>query len=789
MNTFRLSAMAAVAAFFLGAADATKSIDVTTTAMTAEQSTFHDKLKKGDYRKIGTHLGQVVELVNNDAAALQSADLKEYITFNDKNEVMVEIIFHQNTDGSSTIGKIEQLGFKNLICNLNKCTGYAPPSNLVTISQQNFVNFLKPVPRPVKNVGSVTSEGHKAMKTDEVRANFGFQGNGQTIGLISDSFDCLGGYERDIETLDLPNDVQTLDESNNCVADGTDEGRAMAQIIHDVAPLAKMKFHAAFNAGISGLAAAVTNLGDAGCSVITDDVGFTTQAFFQDDEVAQAVDANAARGIPHFGSAGNSARDSWSTNGGFVDSGTTFMGGRVHDFSGNGDVFQSLDVVGSSRLYRLTLQWDEPFASIPNSAGSASDLDIYVSINGVIRAAGQDRNIGQDALEFITFNSGFNTIFIRIVLVSGPEPTNMKWILDGPIREIEFDTQSPTCVAHHNAENGAGVGAADYLETPEFNGGQPATQESFSSAGGVPILFDTLGNRFPAPIVRNQPRFVGPDNGITTFFGDSNNRFSGTSAAAPHVAALAALMLEKNSGLSPAVVYSTLESTAGDMDDTAIEGPDVGFDFGTGFGFVNGLAAVEATPLMTTIAPSTVAPTPVPTTVAPITPIPTAAITPGPTTTIPTTPFPSIPPTSTATSATVAPKTLDYRYNVVNTFSFPEDLTRGPTDEENRGLQRLTEIFYVRVIAASNGQSYDNVNVQVKGALPSAASLRSIVVNFEIIVSFGFNAKLPSAAVVESNIEAARRDVYVQQFVHSGEPENSLYHESDGVTISATYVP
>src|SRR4029079_8936900 len=98
---------------------------------------------------------------------------------------------------------------------------------------------------------------------------------------------------------------------------------------------------------------------------------------------------------------------------------------------------------------------------------------------------------------------------------------------------------------------------------------------NFSSLGGIPILFDTNGNRLATPVVRQQPAFTGPDGGNTTFFGDDIPQdtdtfpnFFGTSAAAPHVAAVAALMLEAAGGpgtLTPSVINNILSTTAVDI--------------------------------------------------------------------------------------------------------------------------------------------------------------------------------------------------------------------------------
>ena len=66
----------------------------------------------------------------------------------------------------------------------------------------------------------------------------------------------------------------------------------------------------------------------------------------------------------------------------------------------------------------------------------------------------------------------------------------------------------------------------------------------------------------------------------------TGRRFSGTSAAAPNVAALALLMLQAAPDLSPSKVYKILEQSAIDMNEP-------GFDFDSGYGFVNGLWAVK----------------------------------------------------------------------------------------------------------------------------------------------------------------------------------------------------
>ena len=88
--------------------------------------------------------------------------------------------------------------------------------------------------------------------------------------------------------------------------------------------------------------------------------------------------------------------------------------------------------------------------------------------------------------------------------------------------------------------------------------------------------------------------------------------------ATPHTSALAALMLQKNLTLTPDEVYNILRDTARDMrlqvtdrvtsygliaDIYPIADPDpAGFDYDTGWGFVNGEAALKAVPVPQTSA-------------------------------------------------------------------------------------------------------------------------------------------------------------------------------------------
>ena len=103
---------------------------------------------------------------------------------------------------------------------------------------------------------------------------------------------------------------------------------------------------------------------------------------------------------------------------------------------------------------------------------------------------------------------------------------------------------------------------------------RPSLPEYFTSPGPVTIYYDKSNNRLTTPEVRLQPHIATADaanvssnmNGYfasdSTSDPDTNGNFSGTSAAGPHAAAIAALVLQAHGGIgsiTPAQMTSLLE--------------------------------------------------------------------------------------------------------------------------------------------------------------------------------------------------------------------------------------
>ena len=175
--------------------------------------------------------------------------------------------------------EMEVLGFQANHCLHNVCEGYVALSDLMQIVAVPQVLFVTPVGKPMTNTGSVTSEGDVAMNKDFARTTYSISGAGKLVGVLSDSFDCKTSastnYAADIQSGDLPPGITVIsDLTNGCI----DEGRAMMQLIYDVAPNAQFAFHTAF-LGFLDFADGIRKLADIGCDIIVDDSEFDGLAF------------------------------------------------------------------------------------------------------------------------------------------------------------------------------------------------------------------------------------------------------------------------------------------------------------------------------------------------------------------------------------------------------------------------------------------------------------------------------------------------------------------------------
>jgi hypothetical protein len=565
------------------------------------------------------------------------------------------------------------LGLEHPSLYINDVSGWLPVRQIVAAAARTEVHALRAA-MPHTRAGAVMSQGDFAQGSAALRSAWPtLTGSGVTVGILSDSFNCyavyaadhlaasgITGYARngftadaatDIATGDLPATVNVLAEAGQvqmktCLDYGAplllpfgDEGRAMLQIVHDVAPGAGLAFHTAVE-GEADFAKGITALAAAGAKVIGDDIGYFDEPFFQDSLVGQAIDAVAARGVAYFSAAGNNgqlAYDNLAPQ--FSTASVTPAGEMLLNFdAGNPTRTTTLPVTiapadastGSrgglvpGEFVAVVVEWDQPYLTgAPGSPGASSQIDVCVSrasggtntitnLDGTAITCTGLNALGVDPLQVVIIgnpaNSGADTtpetVNITVGLLNGsPAPGRIKLVVedDGAGSTINsFYVPSPTLQGHPGASGAAAVGAAFYLETPRC-GTTPALLEPFSAQGGDPILFDTSGTRLATPVVRQKPDFVAPDGVNNTFLGFVvnatgsgipqclNNKsyplFAGTSAATPHAAAAAALLLQSNSALTAAQVLSALRTSASTM---STPSPD----FLSGYGLIQADAAL-----------------------------------------------------------------------------------------------------------------------------------------------------------------------------------------------------
>lgn len=520
------------------------------------------------------------------------------------NNGLVSISAVAQAEGSELLDQLSALGLTGGVADGRTVTGHLPVPSIDEAGELASLQFIRPVWK-VLSVGSVTSQGDSAMKADVARAplpdGFDVDGSGVTVGTISDSFNCALGYDADVQSGDLPAGIVPL--KDDCP--GSDEGRAMMQHIADVAPGATQLFHTAGEDQVS-MALAVEALKTAGADVIVDDVAFLDEPWFQDGPIAQAVDVAAAAGVGYFSAAGNSGRSSYESS--FRDAGLTSATGQtIHDFDPTDkvDIAQRLKVPPGAEL-DLALQWDDNFGTLSPTAGAPkTDLDFVVldDLGDVLAASILRQSTTLEPVEAMPFsllNVTDEAVFVDVAIIrnSGPTPARMKWIdIGGATLVEEFGAVSVgTVFGHAQALGAMSVGAASALQTVT-----PPLIELYSSVGGGSILRDRTGSDLGATVSRQRPTFVGPDDANTTFFGvdspiddDAFKNFPGTSAAAPHAAAVAALALDKEPTATRDDICNVLSSTAVDM------GSTTGADAESGHGFIDANAALAALPLSAT---------------------------------------------------------------------------------------------------------------------------------------------------------------------------------------------
>jgi len=350
------------------------------------------------------------------------------------------------------------------------------------------------------------------------------------------------------------------------------EGTALLEIVHDLAPGAQLSFanadtDLAFNRAVNFLAS--TN------DIVVDDLGFFGDAY----DGTSSVSANTAAALnnrdypirAYVTSVGNSADEHYI--GSYVDSGVEGVTiaaisspGHLHLFQQGDDTTdvlglgaQPFNVIALPRGGEVVifLSWDDPMG------GSANNYDLYLveRTSGRIVALSTDVQRGaQDPIEVIDYvNSAASGLFEIVVQnvrnAAQPKQLNLfsfepECASDGPRvlatpghERHNFNTATRSVSAQSDAGGSPvsviSVGAICSATTAASN--RFATNPNASCNDVTNSTMEFFSSRGPTIDGRQKPDVSAIDAVSVTGAGGFPALFFGTSAAAPHVAGIAAL--------------------------------------------------------------------------------------------------------------------------------------------------------------------------------------------------------------------------------------------------------
>ena len=430
---------------------------------------------------------------------------------------------------------------------------------------------------PTVYSGKVTTQGDAILQAAAFRASTGDTGQGVTVGVISDGDQHIADSQK---TGDLPSNIWDDPKDSGgsggfSPASSGDEGTAMMEIVYDLAPgVARLGF-----CGPQTSVDFVTCLddfkGNIAPSVIVDDLGFPGGAMFTEDSFTSAVQGFAKSNptVHLVTAAGNDGTGFWEgtwkpTAVSTAVNGVTYS--EAMNFGGGNTDLQLSVSPGDVITY--IVEWDDPWSDTA-TANDPNDFDVVVFTgpggSGTAVACNQGINIGP-----VGNSTKCNETKSHSLKTPGPQPVQgSQWtanqgtyylevfgvhgtLTNKRIKVLVFD-QNGFQLIMTPSTTGSVYGHAALEEPTEITvGAVNATDlslESFSSTGPV----ETGTGGVHDSIMK--PDFVAPDCVKVTGAGGFQTPFCGTSAAAPHIAGLMALLVSGYPDKSP---YTLLQDSA-----------------------------------------------------------------------------------------------------------------------------------------------------------------------------------------------------------------------------------
>ncbi len=430
---------------------------------------------------------------------------------------------------------------------------------------------------------SVTSAGDMQLKADSARMQFSVGGLGVNVGVISDGVDNWQDAKNNFELPDMTGKVLDAGSGN--------EGTAMLEIVHDLAPYATLWFCSSGETYVT-FANAVKTLSSNGCKIIVDDVGFLNEPYFtdEDDTLGAAIRNFLSSGGTFVSAGGNDNYSIYNDPDGYsVFSGTTNIGpGNLNVFPNSQTTLDFTVNANSTQVifFEWATSWKHPL----------SDYNLYVYDESGTQVTqseiAQFQNGSYPPRERVNVQnttSSTKLYTLSIKYYSGTStPVDFKIVSNAFAGKLSnMDTDNRHLYGHPCYPKVIGVAAYD-AELPD----QMATY----SSGGPLTMFSTLSNQWSS---ENTP-LVTATSGVSTWVGnnptgnpywpDGYPLFYGTSAAAPHIAAIAALYFNAFLTRTRDNFITDLESSAAPIEG---KGGNGSWDARAGYGKANALACLK----------------------------------------------------------------------------------------------------------------------------------------------------------------------------------------------------